>query len=89
MPDDELEALIIDPQGEKTGMRLRTLADRLGLQEKDFPALKAKAGAGLRAVIIEAALGKCPAGKEAEKKEYKSHAGTWFKSGSRWLRIGR
>jgi putative ATP-dependent endonuclease of OLD family len=80
VPDDKLETLIIDPQGEKTGMRLRTLADRLGLQDKDFPALKAKAAAGLRAVMIEAALGKCPAGKEAEKKEYKSHAGTWFKS---------
>ena len=48
--------------------------------KKHLAALKAKAGAGLRAVIIAAALGECPAGKEAEKKRYKSHAGFWFKS---------
>ncbi|HWB97729.1 MAG TPA: ATP-binding protein [Bryobacteraceae bacterium] len=80
VPDDKLEALIIDPKGDKSGTRLRTLADRLGLAEKDFASLKAKVGAGLRAVIIEAAMGECPAGKEAEKKRYKSHAGIWFKS---------
>jgi putative ATP-dependent endonuclease of the OLD family len=61
-------------------MRLRTLADRLELEEKDFALLKAKAGTKLRTTIIEAALGDCPQGKEAEKKQYKSHAGTWFKS---------
>jgi putative ATP-dependent endonuclease of OLD family len=80
VPDDKLEALITDPKGDKTGMRLRTLAERLELAEKDFAAVKVKAGAGLRAVIIDAALGACPAGKEAEKKRYKSHAGIWFKS---------
>ena len=30
LPDDKLEALLTDPEGEKTGMRLRTLAERLG-----------------------------------------------------------
>lgn len=80
VPDDKLEALIADPAGERTGMRLRTLAERLGIEEKDFASLKGKAGDKLRAVIIEAALGKVPAGKEGEKNHYKSHAGTWFKS---------
>jgi putative ATP-dependent endonuclease of OLD family len=78
--EDKLEALVIDPDGEKTGMRLRTLAIRLGIEEKDFASLKAKAGSSLKALIIQAALGTVPAGKEDAKSEFKSHAGTWFKS---------
>lgn len=80
VPDDKLEAFITDPTGEKTGIRLRTLADRLGIADKDFAALKAKAGADFKARIVEAALGTVPAGKESEKNEYKAHAGRWFKS---------
>jgi putative ATP-dependent endonuclease of OLD family len=80
VPDDKLEAFIADPAGEKTGVRLRTLADRLGIVEKDFPTLKAKADTGFRALIVETALGAVPTGKESEKNEYKAHAGRWFKS---------
>lgn len=80
VPDDKLEAFITDPTGEKTGIRLRTLADRLGIADKDFAALKAKAGADFKARIVEAALGTVPTGKESEKNEYKAHAGRWFKS---------
>ena len=80
VPDDKLEAFITDPVGEKTGIRLRTLADRLGIADKDFAALKAKAGADFKALIVEAALGTVPTGKESEKNEYKAHAGRWFKS---------
>ena len=80
VPDDKLEAFITDPVGEKTGIRLRTLADRLGIADKDFAALKAKAGADFKARIVEAALGTVPIGKESEKNEYKAHAGRWFKS---------
>jgi putative ATP-dependent endonuclease of the OLD family len=47
VPDDKLEALLTDPEDQKTGMRLRTLAERLGTQEKDFPTIKTKAGFGL------------------------------------------
>jgi putative ATP-dependent endonuclease of the OLD family len=80
VPDDKLEAFLNDPLGDKTGMRLRTLADRLEIEEKDFPTIKAKAGPGLKALMLEAALGKIPAGKEAEEKEFKAHERIWFKS---------
>jgi putative ATP-dependent endonuclease of OLD family len=80
VPDDKLEAFIADPAGEKTGIRLRTLADRLGIADKDFAALRAKVGADFKARIAEAALGTVPTGKESEKNEYKAHAGRWFKS---------
>lgn len=78
--DEKLEDLITDPAGVKTGMRLRTLADRLDVADKDFASLKAKAGANFKALIIEAALGSVPSGKESEKNEYKAHASRWFKS---------
>jgi hypothetical protein len=61
-------------------MRLRTRADRLGVEEKDFALLKVKAGANFKALIIQAALGTVPPGKEDEKDQYRWHAGTWFKS---------
>jgi len=80
VPDDKLDALLIDPAGEKTGMRLRTLAMRLGIQEKDFYIIKAKAGTFLNQLIIEAASGTVPADKSDEKKDYQSHGQTWFKS---------
>jgi putative ATP-dependent endonuclease of OLD family len=79
VPDDKLEMLIADPNEDiKTGRRLRTLADRLGIAEKDFPSIKAKAGAGLKALMIEAAMGTVP--EEAEKNVFKAHAQTWFKT---------
>jgi len=78
MPDDKFEALFTDP--EKTGMRLRTLADRLGIPEKDFAAIKTKAGSGLKALVLAAASGAVPEGKTAEKKHYQSHGQTWFKT---------
>lgn len=80
VPDEKLEELITDPDGDKTGSRLRSLADRLDINDKSFAAIKAAAGAHLKSLIIEAALGKVPAGKESSKKEYKAHAQTWFKT---------
>jgi hypothetical protein len=80
VPDDKLLHFITDPADIKTGMRLRTLADRLGVEDKDFGSLKAKAGANFRALIIQAALGTVPLGKEDERNQYRSRAGTWFKS---------
>lgn len=78
--DDKLEALVIDPGNERTGLRLRTLADRLNMQEKDFASISAKAGSQLKELIVAAMLGTVPEGKTAEKKQYQSHAQTWFKT---------
>ncbi len=80
LPDNKLEALLIDPAGEKTGRRLRTLAERLGSQNKDFETIKRMAGAGLKDLIIAAALGRIPTGKESDKKQYQAHSQEWFKS---------
>lgn len=80
VPADKLEALVADPAGEKTGMRLRSLAERLGIEDKDFESIKAKAGTGLRDLLISAAIGSVPEGKDGEKKHYRAHAQTWFKS---------
>lgn len=80
VPEDKLETLLTDPDGKKTGMRLRTLADRLSIDEKDFASIKTKAGPDLKAVIIGAALGTVPDDKSDEESQYKSHAQTWFKS---------
>ena len=78
--DDRLEALVTDPAGVRTGTRLRLLADRLGIEAKDFAAIRAAAGDQLRPIMIAAALGKVPPGKEAQKKAFQSQAQSWFKS---------
>jgi putative ATP-dependent endonuclease of the OLD family len=80
LQEDKLEALIVDPEDSKTGMRLRTLADRLGIQDKDFQTIKTKAGANLRAIIVEAATGTVPPDKQSERRQYQAHGQTWFKS---------
>ena len=91
IPEEQLEDFIKDSDGE-SGMRLRTLADRLGINEKEFSVIKSKS-ADLRKLIIEAATGAIPEEKKnddkSEKNKLKSHAGTWFKSvhGGRELAI--
>jgi putative ATP-dependent endonuclease of OLD family len=80
--DASLEALTADPENDKTGMRQRTLARRLGLEDKSFAALRAAApGNRFKATIIEAATGSVPDGTpDDEKKQFKSDAQTWFKT---------
>lgn len=80
MAVEKLEALLIDPAGEKVGRRLRTLVDRLGIEERTFEAIKAAAGEGLQALVVQAASGSVPEGKEDDKNTYKAHARDWFKN---------
>jgi putative ATP-dependent endonuclease of OLD family len=82
VPADRLEDFIKDSDGE-SGVRLRTLAIRLGIEENDFPAIRDKA-ADLTTLIIEAATGEIPEtkkdGDKEDKKALKKHAERWFKS---------
>jgi hypothetical protein len=60
---------------------LRTLAIRLEVgDEKDFEVMRQRAGPAFRALMIEAAIGTVPEGKESERKAYRSHAERWFKN---------
>ena len=79
--DRSLEALTADPENDKTGMRQRSLARRLAIDDKSFPALRATAGAGLKDVIVAAACGTVPdATPNDEKRQFKSDAQIWFKT---------
>lgn len=75
--DDHLEQFISDPESQQTGYRLRSLAFRLEIEDKDFASIRAKAGESLRQLILDAALGTVPEGKE--KNQYAPHARDWFK----------
>ena len=82
-PNDELEAILIDPDNERTGSRLRTLTLRLGIEERDFASIASKASTSLKIVMIDAALGKVPPNEATEKgyqKGFEKHAQHWFKS---------
>jgi len=79
VPDDKLEAFMADPDGH-SGDRLRTLAERLDMESKQFEDIKAKAAENFREVLIGAMTGAVPAGKEAEPKKFKSHGQRWFKT---------
>ncbi|MGF6732790.1 putative ATP-dependent endonuclease of OLD family [Paraburkholderia youngii] len=92
---DQIQMLIIDPEGEKTGLRLRTLADRLDTTDASFEAVSALALARrsenidhpahpLVPWIVEAATGKVPDvlrdAPAAQRNPFKGHATAWFKS---------
>ena len=80
LPNDKLETLLKDPADEKTGERLRTLADRLGSSDKTFATIKKMAGSDLKALILAATLGTVPKDKMSEKKQYQAHGQRWFKT---------
>ncbi len=80
---EKLQALIEDPKEELTGMRLRSLAERLEIEEKDFDKIKDCAGEKLLHIIIEAATGGVPDNYDKEKydkKHFQSQGSNWFKS---------
>jgi len=82
IPDAKMLQLIEDPAGEKTGERLRTLAERLGSKEKDFDSLKAKCS-DIKKLIVETATGSVPDDQGLDKntkKAFKKHCQCWFKS---------
>lgn len=81
LTDIQLEQILTT--GLDAGARRRTLKERLNTQDKTFAELAAAAasGAGLKAVVLEAAKGVVPEGTEQDlRKRFKSHAQEWFKS---------
>jgi len=78
--DGELESLLLDEDGDHDGFRLRTLADRLGLGDKSFETIL-NSTKDLRALIVSAATGDSEnAEGKSEKKAWKKHSQSWFKS---------
>lgn len=81
LTDDQIEAFITPPDGE-AGRRLRTLADRLGIEDKAFESIRASAP-DLRTLLVEAATGAPPKTQladAAKKKTWAKHGKDWFKS---------
>lgn len=80
--EDKLpELLKVD--GEFDGYRLRTLADRIGVRDKDIASLQrtlAARGKTLREAIIEAATGSTVGAPKDAEKAWRNHARDWFKS---------
>ena len=83
VPEAKLLELLQDGEGELDGYRLRTLADRLGLQDKTTAAIDAAltaSGQTWRALIIAAATGSKDGAPEGQEKTWKKHSQQWFKS---------
>lgn len=83
VPEEKLLELLKDGDGELDGYRLRTLADRLGLQEKTPDAIDAAlkaSGKTWRALIIAAAAGNKEGAPEGQDRIWKKHSQQWFKS---------
>lgn len=93
-PAEQVRALIEDPADEKTGLRMRTLADRLETPDATFEALTVRARERLATAggqwnhplipwIVEAASGKVPDALRdalpAQRNPFKGHASAWFK----------
>lgn len=84
VPDDKLWDLLKDEDGDLSGYRLRTLAHRLGISDKQPASIEeavAAKGKTLRQLIIEASTGsKDGAADAAQEKQWKKHSQDWFKS---------
>jgi putative ATP-dependent endonuclease of OLD family len=82
IPDCKLQELL-KIGSDLDGDRLRTLADRLGLQDKQLATIDqalTAAGKTWREAIIDAATGNKTGAPEGSEKSWKSHARAWFKS---------
>ncbi|MCU4178622.1 ATP-dependent nuclease [Bosea sp. BH3] len=102
LSDDQLEALITDPEGVHTQARLNTLIERIthenastAFERRDFTTVREAAGDQLRRLVIEAASAS-PKDTSGEKaKTWKRHGKVWFKTlaggeelGQKALRLG-
>lgn len=89
VPDSLLEEFVVDPAGDLTGERLRTLQVRTGADEKDWRTLTSQTD-DIRSHLREAALGIVPEWvDEGRERAFKSHSRCWFKSEAGGLELGR
>ncbi len=78
--DEQLESLLLDEDGDHDGNKLRTMADRLEIDDKSFCNICNNTN-DLRQLIISAAIGDSDgANNKSEKKSWKKHSQSWFKS---------
>ena len=81
--DDKLLELLKDMEGTYDGDRLRTIADRLGLQDKQLASIEqtlADQGKTLRQLIVAASIGSKEGASADDEKAWKKHSRHWFKS---------
>ncbi len=83
LPDDYLEPLFRDQDGDWDGYRLRSIATRLGIEGKSFDEIQRAAnekGEQLLDIVIAAATGdNRGVDDRGQKKTWKKHAQSWFK----------
>lgn len=81
---EHFEQLVTDTEEVKRGMRLRSLADRLGMTgEVTAQTIQDEAGDQLMQLVIQAATGMVPVDIKDDKqkaKNWKGHATLWFKT---------
>lgn len=85
IPDEKLKDLLTNEDDGLTGYRLRSLADRLKIGEKNFSSIETalqEQGRSLKSVIIDAATGSIDGAPAGEEKQWERHAQNWFKSES-------
>lgn len=83
IPEENLTELLKDIEGDISGDRLRTLADRLALEDKRLETIQhalRDRGLSLRDLVIEAATGCSDGAPEGDEKSWRKHGQRWFKS---------
>ncbi|HUZ97617.1 MAG TPA: ATP-binding protein [Edaphobacter sp.] len=81
--EDKLPELLKDEDGAYDGDRLRTIAERLGVQDKQLASIvraSADQGKTLRELIVAAATGSKEGAPTGDEKAWKKHSQHWFKS---------
>ena len=83
LPDDYLEFMFKDEDGDWDGYRLRSIATRLGIEGKSFEEIQRAANDQkmlLKEIIIAAATGDSSGVVDrSDKKAWKKHGQSWFK----------
>ncbi|UWR88057.1 ATP-dependent nuclease [Phaeobacter inhibens] len=83
IPDDQIPALIGAEGSDQAGTRLQHLKVRSGAEERTLDSINAAldgTGKTLKQLVIEAASGSSENAPDAQKKAWKSHSSSWFKS---------